>query len=90
MTNIFMLGYEGLSLEQFLARLRASDIETLVDVRQLALSRKAGFSKTPLSLATASAGIKYVYERELGCPKAIRNAYRQHGDWMSYASQYAT
>ncbi len=88
MTSIYTLGYEGLTIEGFLARLRASQIETLVDVRQLALSRKAGFSKTPLAKALHGAGVEYVYERALGCPRPIRLAYRQNGDWSTYVRSY--
>lgn len=88
MEVIYTLGYEGLSLDQFLARLRAANIEMLIDVRQIALSRKAGFSKTPLSRAAGDAGIRYVYEPSLGCPRDIRYAYREQGDWKRYTRDY--
>lgn len=49
--------------------LLAADVERLVDVRELPLSRRRGFSKTALAGALADAGIHYEHERALGNPK---------------------
>jgi uncharacterized protein (DUF488 family) len=86
--RVYTLGYEGLSIQQFISRLIEQRIETVVDVRQLALSRRRGFSKTSLAQALEAAGIQYVYLRELGCPKPIRDAYRKGRDWANYARAY--
>jgi uncharacterized protein (DUF488 family) len=47
--NLFTVGYEGESLESFLSTLRSNYINYLIDVREVPLSRKKGFSKTALS-----------------------------------------
>lgn len=39
------IGYEGFEQSDFLNVLRDADVETLVDVRELPLSRKKGFEK---------------------------------------------
>lgn len=86
--QVFTVGYEGFSIDNFLAQLKRLGIDTLVDVRQLPLSRKKGFSKRVLAKALAANGVKYQHIRELGCPKPIRDQYRQDGDWASYVKSY--
>ena len=70
------IGYEKATLEEVLAKLSAAGIDTLVDVRAVAASRRAGFSKTLLAASLAEAGIDYVHLRGLGTPKAGRQAAR--------------
>src|SRR5690606_12187551 len=60
-----------------IAALKAAKIKTLVDVRDVANSRRAGFSKKSLAAALAEAGITYVHMKELGTPKAGREAARK-------------
>ncbi len=43
---LYTLGYEGLSLAEFFDRLAQAGVSRLVDVRELPLSRRPGFSKT--------------------------------------------
>src|SRR5690606_35497866 len=43
--SISGIGYEGLTLEAFISKLRIRGVQTLVDVRPNAISRKRGFSK---------------------------------------------
>jgi uncharacterized protein (DUF488 family) len=85
---VFTIGYEGTSPREFLSKLRTAEVTTVVDVRELPLSRKHGFSKTALSEALAIAGIGYMHMRELGCPKEIRVRYRNDGDWTAYTSAF--
>ena len=65
---LFTIGYEGRELDELIAILAAHDIERVIDVRELPLSRRRGFSKTPLGSALATAGIEYVHVREAGNP----------------------
>jgi uncharacterized protein (DUF488 family) len=58
-------------------RLKHARIEVLVDVRAVAASRRAGFSKRVLADSLAEAGIDYVHLRDLGTPKAGREAARK-------------
>ncbi len=74
MTQIYTVGYEGRSIETFVALLEQHGIEVLADVRELPLSRKKGFSKTALGNALSDAGIAYLHLKELGNPKAIRKS----------------
>ena len=68
MTALYTVGYEGLALDEFLARLRAERIDRLIDIRALPLSRRRGFSKSPLADALAGADIEYVHLRAAGNP----------------------
>lgn len=84
----FTIGYEGMTIDAFIASLRAQRIEHLIDVREIALSRKKGFSKTALSEHLKRADIRYSHLRALGCPKPIRNQYRIDGNWDRYARAF--
>jgi uncharacterized protein (DUF488 family) len=88
--NVYTVGYEGVALEQFIERLRLADVQLVVDVRDVPLSRKRGFSKTALSAALSEAGLQYLHIRELGCPKLIRDQYRLDGDWKRYTAAFMT
>ena len=86
---IFTIGYEGIDVGTFLSLLRENDIETVVDVRELPLSRKPGFSKKGLSAALDRVGLEYIHLSELGCPKAIRDRYRADGNWLRYKNGFS-
>lgn len=77
------IGYEGVALADFIATLQNAGIKRLMDVRELPLSRRRGFSKTALSAALAEAAIQYVHLRGLGDPKPGRDAARS-GDMPSF------
>jgi uncharacterized protein (DUF488 family) len=74
---IATIGYEGVTLDDVIERLKAAKVEVLADVRAVAASRRAGFSKTVLRESLAAAGIDYVHFRDLGTPKAGRDAARK-------------
>jgi uncharacterized protein (DUF488 family) len=74
--KLFTIGYEGATMDEFLAALRGAGVERLIDVRALPLSRRPGFSKSPLRNALAEVGIDYVHLRALGTPADGRAAAR--------------
>lgn len=74
---IATIGYERATLQEIVAKLRAAEIAQLIDVRAVAASRRAGFSKTLLSTSLIAAGIDYLHLRALGTPKAGRDAARK-------------
>lgn len=87
-TSLFTFGYEGLTIEGFIARLSEAGVRAIIDVRELPLSRKRGFSKTAFAAALHSAGIAYAHMPALGCPKPIRDAYRADGNWPAYTRKF--
>jgi uncharacterized protein (DUF488 family) len=88
MTELMTIGYEGMTLKEFLALLQRCRVSTLVDVRELPISRKPGFAKAALSAALAENGIQYEHLVELGCPRDVRHGYREDGDWTRYTRKY--
>ena len=86
--TLFTFGYEGLTIETFIVRLQAEGVTTVLDVRQLPLSRKRGFSKASFKAALEDASIVYQHLSALGCPTEIRRRYKETGDWAAYAKAY--
>ena len=74
--DLFTIGYEGLVQAQLLDLLASAGVRTVLDVRAVPLSRKAGFSKNVLAASLAAHGINYIHERRLGTPKPGRDAAR--------------
>lgn len=77
MTRLYTIGYERVGQIDFVAALKAAKIKTLVDVREVANSRRAGFSKKSLAAALDEAGIAYIHMKPLGTPKLGREAARR-------------
>ncbi|PPC88022.1 MAG: hypothetical protein CTY39_01435 [Hyphomicrobium sp.] len=86
--SIYTIGYEGLDMDGFLTLLRNSNVETVVDIRELPLSRKPGFSKKSLSDTLNLNGFEYLHVPELGCPKPIRDQYRMDASWTRYTTGF--
>jgi uncharacterized protein (DUF488 family) len=82
MMRIFTIGYEGATVPEFVAALKKAGVERVIDVRALPLSRRPGFSKTPLRGALEEAGIEYLHLKALGTPADGRAAARagRHAD----------
>lgn len=83
----YTIGYEGATMDDFLATLTRAGVERVVDVRALPLSRRPGFSKTPLRNALAEVGIAYVHLKALGTPKLGRDAAKK-GDVATLTAVY--
>lgn len=75
MGQLIGVGYEGLTISEYIQVLRDLQVSTLVDVRLNATSRKPGFSKTRLKDYLSDAGIQYLQYRELGNPKDNRKGF---------------
>lgn len=73
------IGYEGLTLETLVSRLRLHSVDVLVDVRLNAISRKRGFSKKSLAAALDEAGIDYQHLPALGNERDNREGYSEVG-----------
>ncbi len=75
--SLLTIGYERhLTPDSLVEALAAADVERLVDVRELPLSRRRFFSKTALAAVLGDAGVEYEHMRELGNPKPFRDLYR--------------
>lgn len=73
---LFTIGYEGASVPGVARALQEAGVKTLIDVRDLPRSRRAGFSKGPLSASLQADHIDYVHLKALGTPAEGREANR--------------
>ena len=86
--KLMTMGYEGITNQNFFAVLSKNKVQTIVDVRELPISRKAGFSKASLALAALNYKMHYVHMPALGCPKEIRHDYRADDNWTRYTRRF--
>jgi len=83
MHPIHTIGYEGTTPDDLIATLKHAGVTRLIDIRDLPLSRRPGFSKSALSVHLEAAGIAYIHLRPLGNPNRHskgdwRELYREH------------
>jgi len=90
MRGLLTIGYEGASLQDFIGTLKAASVSTLLDVRELPISRRKGFSKRALAEALEAEGIEYRHERDLGSPKAIRHQLHEDRDYDQFFDAFTT
>jgi uncharacterized protein (DUF488 family) len=86
---IATVGYEGRTLDTYLAVLKAAAVTVLCDVRKNPLSRKKGFSKKALAAACATEGIRYEHLPELGIASERRKAIETEADRQRLFAEYA-
>lgn len=86
--TVYTIGYEGKSISQFIERLKKMGIEQLIDVREIALSRKNGFAKTALRKVLDENGIVYKHFPELGSPSEIRHKLHEDGNYDQFFKDF--
>lgn len=88
-TKLFTIGYAAHTTASLLDRLSESGVDVLIDVRELPLSRKRGFSKLALAKAAGERGVEYHHFRSLGVPSHLRRG-RKKGelDGVSYMEEF--
>jgi uncharacterized protein (DUF488 family) len=87
-TILFTIGYEGISLEEYLNRLLKNDVKVLVDVRNNPLSQKFGFSKSLLSACCNKLDIEYFHFAEVGILSVERKALENQSDYDTLFDSY--
>ncbi len=86
--ELFTIGYEGSSLEEYLNKLINNNIQVLYDIRKNPLSRKFGFSKNILSDLLPQFGIEYRHLPELGIVSEKRQDLNTESDYRKLFSEY--
>lgn len=71
------IGYEGSDIQDFLATVREAGVELVIDVRDVPVSRKRGFSKHILASNLKACNVDYMHLKGLGDPKPGRIAARE-------------
>lgn len=85
---LFTIGYEGVSLENYLNKLIVNNIKLLVDVRRNPLSQKYGFSKKLLSNFCAKLDINYVHIPDVGIDSSKRRELNNQEDYDALFAEY--
>jgi len=80
-TILFTIGYEGISLEEYLNKLIVNDVKVLCDVRKNPQSMKYGFNKSQLEKACEGVGIKYIHVHEVGIDSDKRQQLNTQTDY---------
>jgi uncharacterized protein (DUF488 family) len=80
-TILFTIGYEGVSVEEYLNKLIKNNIQALVDVRRNPLSMKYGFSKSLLKRFCESIGVEYFHFPEVGIESDQRQELNNQNDY---------
>lgn len=87
--EIFTIGYEGCRIDDFVARLKTFNITRLIDIREIPLSRKVGFSKSQLKKRIESENIEYIHLRTLGSPTSMRHRLKEDHDYDRFFSAFS-
>lgn len=86
--KIYTSGYEQSIVGDFIAAMKINGIKKIIDVRQLPISRKKGFSKNILRGLLEAQGIQYTHLKALGTPKEGRLAAK-HGEHKRFIGIFA-
>ncbi|MEC5145659.1 DUF488 domain-containing protein [Chitinophaga sp. 180180018-2] len=87
-TILYTIGYEGITLEEYLNKLIVKDVKVLVDVRNNPLSMKYGFSKSQLVNSCRSVGIEYIHIPEVGIVSEQRQELKSQKDYDNLFAKY--
>jgi uncharacterized protein (DUF488 family) len=89
-TGITTIGYEGLSIDEFLMQLIQDKINTLVDIRNNPWSMKYGYTKQTLATLCEKLGIQYLGIPTLGIPSHLRKNLQTEEDYKNLFTHYST
>lgn len=88
MTPLCTSGYQGQDVAAWVVRMRSHGVELIVDIRELPLSRKKGFSKSQLSALLQQQGIDYLHLKDLGNPRPLRKALKDGLSFDDFSAQF--
>jgi uncharacterized protein (DUF488 family) len=85
---LYTIGYEGISLEEYINKLIEKDIKILCDVRKNSFSMKYGFSKSQLKSACEGVGIIFQHFPEVGIVSEKRKSLETQADYDLLFEEY--
>lgn len=85
---LYTIGYEGLSIEQYINKLIQADVKVLCDVRKNSFSMKYGFSKSQLKMACEGVGIQFMHLPEVGIVSDKRKELNTQKDYDILFEEY--
>lgn len=85
---IYTIGYEGRNISEFISCLKSEKISMVLDVREIPISRKKGFSKSALKNELEKKGLRYIHMKALGSPKNMRRKLYEDRDYRSFFQSF--
>lgn len=86
--QLFTIGYEGKSIDNYLNELILNNVKLVCDVRRNPLSRKYGFSQKSLSSILEALHISYIHLPELGIASSKRGNLNTLNDYNKLFEEY--
>lgn len=86
--GIITMGYEGLSIDEFMMKLIDDKIQVLVDVRNNPWSMKYGFTGKSLAILCEKMGIEYLGLPDVGIPSELRKNLETKEDYQALFQRY--
>ena len=86
--GFYSIGYQGLTLDQYLNELIRQDVRVLAGVRNNPYSMKFGFKRSELSDGAVKMGIRYVSFKELGIESQNRQDLNSQDDYDRIFAEY--
>ena len=87
--KIYTIGFTKKTLEDFITRLKKSNIQRIVDIRLNDSSQLSGFAKSPdLAFILKQFGIEYISAKSLAPDKALLDKYQKDKNWKEYEANF--
>jgi uncharacterized protein (DUF488 family) len=87
--KIYTIGFTKKTLEDFITRLKKSNIQRIVDIRLNDSSQLSGFAKSPdLAFILKQFGIEYISVKSLAPDKALLDKYQKDKNWKEYEANF--
>uniref|UniRef100_UPI004029AE59 DUF488 domain-containing protein n=1 Tax=Candidatus Scatocola faecipullorum TaxID=2840917 RepID=UPI004029AE59 len=86
--ELFTIGYEANSIDDYVNKLIQNNIKLVCDVRKNPVSRKYGFSKSSMKNIIEKMGLDYINIPELGIESEQRTELNTMADYNKLFSQY--
>lgn len=86
--NVYTAGYEGCSVDRFLALLVTNGIRRVIDVRMNPIARRYGFHKSTLDRLCGKLDINYIHVPELGIRSEKRQQLETRDDYETLFADY--
>ena len=86
--GFYSIGYQGLTLDQYLNELIRHDVRVLADVRNNPYSMKYGYTGAVFSNAVEKMGIRYISFKELGIESQNRQNLESQADYDRIFAEY--
>lgn len=87
--KIYTIGFTKKTLEDFITRLKKSNIQRIVDIRLNNSSQLSGFAKSrDLEFILKQFGIEYISVKSLAPNKALLDKYKKDKNWKEYEANF--